>query len=160
MVLAKTAYSPLLKSAGDYSCGVFDVQGEMVRKDPTCPFTSARCRMLFAPLSPCLDRTYTMAMFYPQRSLFRRQPSAGRECGSACILSDALLGYTCLRAHWPDIGSATPGSYGAVTQIFGEGLRIPPLRLISRGVLNMDLEKLILANVRTPTSAKAIWVPN
>jgi N-methylhydantoinase B len=65
-----------------------------------------------------------------------------------------LLGYTCLRAHWPDIGSATPGSYGAVTQIFGEGLRIPPLRLVSGGVLNVDLEKLIFANVRTPDERK------
>ena len=65
-----------------------------------------------------------------------------------------LLGYACLRAHWPDVGSATPGSYGAVTEIFGEGLRIPPLRLISRGVLNADLEKLILANVRTPDERK------
>ena len=44
-----------------------------------------------------------------------------------------LLGYACLRAHWPDVGSATPGSYGAVTEIFGEGLRMPPLRLVSRG---------------------------
>jgi N-methylhydantoinase B len=59
-----------------------------------------------------------------------------------------------LRAHWPDVGSATPGSYGAVTEIFGEGLRIPPLRLISRGALNVDLEKLILANVRTPDERK------
>ena len=65
-----------------------------------------------------------------------------------------LLGYACLRAHWPDVGSATPGSYGAVTEIFGEGLRLPPLRLISRGALNVDLEKLILANVRTPDERK------
>jgi N-methylhydantoinase B len=65
-----------------------------------------------------------------------------------------LLGYTCLRAHWPDVGSATPGSYGAVTEIFGEGLRLPPLRLISRGALNVDVEKLILANVRTPDERK------
>jgi N-methylhydantoinase B len=65
-----------------------------------------------------------------------------------------LLGYACLRAHWPDIGSATPGSYGAVTEIYGEGLRMPPLRLISRGTLNIDLEKLILANVRTPDERK------
>jgi N-methylhydantoinase B len=65
-----------------------------------------------------------------------------------------LLGYTCLRAHWPDVGSATPGSYGAVTEIFGEGLRLPPLRLISRGALNADVEKLILANVRTPDERK------
>ena len=65
-----------------------------------------------------------------------------------------LLGYACLRAHWPDVGSATPGSYGAVTEIYGEGLRLPPLRLISRGVLNVDLEKVILANVRTPDERK------
>ena len=49
---------------------------------------------------------------------------------------------------------ATPGSYGAVTEIYGEGLRMPPLRLISRGALNVDLEKLILANVRTPDERK------
>ena len=65
-----------------------------------------------------------------------------------------LLGYACLRAHWPDIGSATPGSYGAVTEIYGEGLRLPPLRLVSRGALNVDLEKVILANVRTPDERK------
>jgi N-methylhydantoinase B len=65
-----------------------------------------------------------------------------------------LLGYACLRAHWPDVGSATPGSYGAVTEIFGEGIRLPPVRLISRGVLNADLEKVILANVRTPEERK------
>ena len=41
-----------------------------------------------------------------------------------------------------------------MTEIFGEGLRIPPLRLISRGALNADLEKLILANVRTPDERK------
>jgi N-methylhydantoinase B len=44
VVLAKTAYSPLLKVAGDYSCGLFDVQGEMVAQGPICPFISAPCR--------------------------------------------------------------------------------------------------------------------
>src|SRR2546428_9298240 len=61
-----------------------------------------------------------------------------------------LIGYACLRAHWPDVGSATPGSYGAVTEIFGEGLRIPPLRLISGGRLNSELRKLILGKVSPP----------
>jgi N-methylhydantoinase B len=65
-----------------------------------------------------------------------------------------LLGYACLRAHWPDVGSATPGSYGAVTEIYGEGLRLPPLRLVSRGTTNVDLEKVIFANVRTPDERK------
>src|SRR5262249_50603590 len=37
VVLAKTAYSPILKSAGDYSCGVFDADGEMVAQGPDLP---------------------------------------------------------------------------------------------------------------------------
>src|SRR5215469_18836641 len=37
VVLAKTAYSPILKSAGDYSCGVFDARGEMVAQVPDLP---------------------------------------------------------------------------------------------------------------------------
>lgn len=37
VVLAKTAYSPLLKSAGDYSCGIFDAGGEMVAQGPDLP---------------------------------------------------------------------------------------------------------------------------
>ena len=47
-----------------------------------------------------------------------------------------------------------PGSYGAVTEIYGEGLRLPPVRLISKGVMNEDIEKIILANVRTPEERK------
>ena len=61
-----------------------------------------------------------------------------------------LLGFACVRAHWPDIGSATPGSYGATTEIFGEGLRLPPVRLCAAGVPNLDVESIIFTNVRTP----------
>ena len=62
----------------------------------------------------------------------------------------ALLGFACVRAHWPDVGSATPGSYGATTEIFGEGLRLPPVRLYRGGELNRDVDAIIFANVRTP----------
>ena len=61
-----------------------------------------------------------------------------------------LLGCACVRAHWPDIGSGTPGSYGAATEIYGEGLRLPPVRLYAAGVLNRDVEQIIFTNVRTP----------
>ena len=37
IVLAKTAYSPLLKVAGDYSCGIFDIAGNMVAQGPDLP---------------------------------------------------------------------------------------------------------------------------
>jgi N-methylhydantoinase B len=61
-----------------------------------------------------------------------------------------LLGYGCVRAHWADIGSATPGSYGAVTEVYGEGLRIPPVRLFRNGELDPGIAAIIFANVRQP----------
>ena len=52
------------------------------------------------------------------------------------------------RAHHADIGGATPGSMGLASDIYGEGLRIPPLRLVRNGELDADTMRLILANVR------------
>ena len=59
-----------------------------------------------------------------------------------------------MRAHWPDIGSATPGSYGAVTEVYGEGLRLPPVRIQRAGVVNRDVEDIIFTNVRTPAERR------
>jgi N-methylhydantoinase B len=61
-----------------------------------------------------------------------------------------LLGFACLRAHWPDVGGDTPGSYGTVTSIFGEGIRLPPVRLYAAGKPVNDIHAIIMANVRTP----------
>ena len=68
---------------------------------------------------------------------------------SPAFIEGGLLGFCCVRAHWPDIGSATPGSYGAVTEIYGEGLRLPPVRLYRGGEVNRDVENIIFNNVRT-----------
>src|SRR5262245_9321535 len=53
--------------------------------------------------------------------------------------------------HSSDVGGRVPGSISPVsTDIFQEGLRIPPLKLMRRGVLNQDLVDLILTNCRIP----------
>jgi N-methylhydantoinase B len=58
------------------------------------------------------------------------------------------LFYVANRAHHADIGGATPGSMGLATDIYGEGLRIPPVRLVRAGVLDLDVMRLVMANVR------------
>ena len=155
VVLAKTAYSPLLKSAGDYSCGVFDSGGDMVAQGPDLPIHLGSMpdavRAVVAAFAPDVHEG---DVFIHNDPYFGGSHLPDVNVVRPAFHGDRLLGYACLRAHWPDIGSATPGSYGAVTQIFGEGLRMPPLRLVSRGVLNADLERLILANVRTPDERK------
>ena len=151
VVLCKTAYSPILKSAGDFSCGVFDAAGDMVAQGPDLPIhlgsmpdaVRAVVRSFAADIAEgdvfIHNDPYQGGSHLPDVNVVRPAFHAGR-----------LIGYACVRAHWPDVGSATPGSYGAVSEIYGEGLRLPPLRLVSRGNLNGDLERLILANVRTP----------
>src|SRR6516164_9678049 len=155
VVLAKTAYSPLLKSAGDYSCGVFDARGEMVAQGPDLPIhLGSMPDAVRAVVGAFTNDVHPGDVFLHNDPYFGGSHLPDVNVVRPAFLEQRLIGYACLRAHWPDVGSATPGSYGAVTDIFGEGLRIPPLRLINRGRLNVDVEKLILANVRTPDERK------
>jgi len=155
VVLAKTAYSPLLKSAGDYSCGVFDAQGEMVAQGPDLPIhLGSMPDAVRAIVAEFAADVHDGDVFIHNDPYFGGSHLPDVNVARPAFHDGRLIGYACLRAHWPDVGSATPGSYGAVTQIFGEGLRMPPLRLISRGTLDRELEKLILANVRTPEERK------
>jgi N-methylhydantoinase B len=155
VVLAKTAFSPLLKSAGDYSCGLFDARGEMVAQGPDLPIhLGSMPDAVRAVVAAFASDVHEGDVFIHNDPYFGGSHLPDVNVVRPAFSDGQLLGYACLRAHWPDIGSATPGSYGAVTEIYGEGLRMPPLRLISRGTLNIDLEKLILANVRTPDERK------
>ncbi len=151
IVLAKAAYSPLLKVAGDYSCGIFDSRGDMVAQGPDLPIH----------LGSMPDAVRAVVRAFPDPApgdvFIHNDPyHGGSHLPDVNVVAPAfhanrLLGYGCVRAHWPDIGSATPGSYGAVTEIYGEGLRLPPVRLYRDFRPIPDIETLIFANVRTPT---------
>ncbi|MGC8475037.1 MAG: hydantoinase B/oxoprolinase family protein [Acetobacteraceae bacterium] len=151
IVLARTAYSPLLKVAGDYSCGIFDAAGNMVAQGPDLPIH----------LGSMPDAVRAVVAAFPDPApgdvFIHNDPyQGGSHLPDVNVISPAFhegvrLGYGCVRAHWPDIGSATPGSYGAVTEIYGEGLRLPPVRLVRAGVPEAGIEAIILANVRNPS---------
>jgi N-methylhydantoinase B len=124
IVLAKTAYSPLLKVAGDYSCGIFDTRGNMVAQGPDLPIH----------LGSMPDAVRAVVQAFPDVApgdvFIHNDPyQGGSHLPDVNVVAPAfhegrLLGFGCVRAHWPDIGSATPGSYGAVTEVYGEGLRL------------------------------------
>jgi N-methylhydantoinase B len=151
IVLCKTAYSPILKSAGDFSCGVFDATGDMVAQGADLPIhLGSMPDAVRAVVAAFGNDVHEGDVFIHNDPYFGGSHLPDVNVVRPAFHEGRLLGYACLRAHWPDIGSATPGSYGAVTEIFGEGLRLPPLRLVARGKLNEELEKVILWNVRTP----------
>ena len=63
-------------------------------------------------------------------------------------VTPSLLFYVANRAHHADIGGATPGSMGLATDIYGEGIRIPPIRIVRGGEVDADIMRLLMANVR------------
>ena len=104
-----------------------------------------------------------VAGVYGERATGRRGDGATRRGGdtatkkhrngSPCrpvAASPPPLFYVANRAHHADIGGATPGSMGRADEIYQEGLRIPPVRLMIGGWVNDDVMRLISANVRIP----------
>ena len=150
VVLAKTAYSPILKVAGDYSCGIFDRAGQMVAQGPDLPIHLGSMPLAVAAVIAAWERFEPGDVFIHNDPYFGGSHLPDVNVVTPAFAGGALLGFACLRAHWPDIGSGSPGSYGAATEIFGEGLRLPPVRLYRAGELNRDVDDLIFANVRTP----------
>ncbi|MDQ3746391.1 MAG: hydantoinase B/oxoprolinase family protein [Acidobacteriota bacterium] len=121
------------------------------------------------------DVTLVAGVFGEQKAEGRRQKAAGarrenainkRESGKAQRSSTAFrllpsafspspLFYVANRAHHADIGGATPGSMGLATDVYGEGLRIPPVHLVRGGRVVSDVMRLLMANVRVERERRA-----
>ncbi len=68
---------------------------------------------------------------------------------SPLFADDGLFLFPVVRAHWGDVGGMTSGSLsGAVTEIYQEGVRIPPVRVYEQGQPNQALLDLLFANMR------------
>jgi len=74
---------------------------------------------------------------------------------SAIRNPQSAIFYVANRAHHADIGGATPGSMGMATDVYGEGLRIPPVRLVRGGRVVEDVMRLLMANVRVERERRA-----
>jgi len=175
IALRRTAFSPNIKERRDYSCAVFDSFGRVIAQGDHMPVhlgsmpmaVAAALREIeiapgdvvalndpFAGGTHLPDVTLVMAVVSSQLSVagksFRR--SRNRRHGASQRTThdgQRTLFYVANRAHHADIGGATPGSMGLATDIYGEGIRIPPIRIVRNGVVDKDIMGLILANVRS-----------
>ena len=104
VILCKTAYSPILKSAGDFSCGVFDAEGAMVAQGNDLPIH----------LGSMPDAVRAIVSVFGSDAhdgdvFIHNDPyCGGSHLPDVNVIRPAfhdglLLGYTCLRAHWPDV---------------------------------------------------------
>jgi len=169
IALRRTAFSPNIKERRDYSCAVFDARGWVIAQGDHMPVHLGSMPMAVAAalreieLKPgdvvaindpfsggthLPDVTLVSGVFAGRTDDRRPLTVRNRSLDRRRSLVAGPLFYVANRAHHADIGGATPGSMGMATDLYGEGLCIPPVRLVLGGVLNDDLMRLILANVR------------
>jgi len=160
--LVRTAYSPNVKEREDCSCAVFSVDAEDDGSDAAVELL-AQAENIPVHLG---------AMPFSVAAAFDRFPPAALDPADAVVLNDPFHGGAHLpdltlvtpvfvdgdvvaavanRAHHADVGGARGGSVAAdSTEIYQEGLRLPPAKLFVGGEPNDGLFETILANVRTP----------
>jgi len=158
--LVRSAYSPNIKERRDCSSALFTTAGELVAQAESIPV-----HLGALPFSVLAARgggeLAGGRRGRPQRPLPRGAHLPDVTFVAPAFVREELLGFVACRAHHADIGGAAPGSLTPrVTEIYGEGLRIPPVRLWKRGELDDDLRWLLLQNVRTPDERWGTSAPN
>ncbi len=151
LALRRTAFSPNIKERRDYSSAVFDDVGQIIAMGDDMPVhlgsmpMSVRAALDKLTLEPgdiaILNDPYDGGTHLPDITLV--MPVFVEDQAPAAF-------YVANRAHHADVGGMYPGSMGLCQEIWQEGVRIPPVKLVARGVLNDALLRLILNNVRTP----------
>ena len=170
IALRRTAFSPNIKERRDYSCAVFDGRGRVIAQGDHMPVHLGSMPMAVAAalremtLAPgdvvALNDPFAGGTHLPDVTLVMAVVSGqGPVVSEASLTTDhrplTTLFYVANRAHHADIGGATPGSMGMATDIYGEGLRIPPVRLVRGGRVSEDIMRLLLSNVRAAEERRA-----
>ena len=149
--LRRSAYSPNIKERRDYSCAVFDARGRVVAMGDhmpvhlgAMPMSVAAARAAFPRLGRgdviALNDPFEGGTHLPDITLVSAvRPARG-----------STIGWLAVRAHHADVGGIAPGSMPLAREIYQEGLRLPPVRLMIGGRRLDDVWRIVRANVRTP----------
>ena len=152
LTIYRAAYSGVLKNIMDYSTAICDSRGRLVAQGLSLP---GHLASIPSALQACLrhfgddiaegdvlimNDPYEGGMHLPDIFIFRPYMHEGRPLAWATTV-----------CHHTDVGGRVPGSNASdSTEIFAEGLRIPPLKLMAAGKTDATLIRILERNVRLP----------
>lgn len=154
IAMMRTAASPIIHSGGDASAAIFDADMRLVAQGNDIPtmlgsaVLSTRASVdaigkeRLRPGDVILSNDVYLAGGNHHPDVQMTRP---------VFVNGVIVAFTMTRGHWSDIGGQSPGSFDPDTwDIFGEGIRIPPVRLFRDDRLVEDVVKLIVQNTRDP----------
>ncbi len=160
--LRRTSFSPNIKERRDYSCAVFDSAGRVIAMGDHMPVhlgsmpMSVVAAVEHGALEPgdvvMLNDPFRGGTHLPDITLVmpvyvEKIKSSG---GRRTLHTPKPDFYVASRAHHADVGGTYPGSMGPCREIYQEGFRIPPVKIMRGGKIVADVLALLLNNVRTP----------
>ncbi len=149
--MLRTSYSQILNSSRDFSLAICDTSGRLIAQADhipvhvgALPWATLAVEERFKDVAPgdviLLNDPYQGGSHLPDLTAFVPVFDGGKR-----------LLWTIVRAHQSDIGGATHGAYNpAATEIYQEGIRIPPIKLYEAGKPREDLLDLLALNIRNP----------
>ncbi len=159
ITLVRTAYSSILYEGEDFSCVLMDGHAQIVAmsKGQDHP-------LHIVPIGWSMRavREKFGGDIHPGDVFLHNDPyTGGTHLNDVAMLmplftpgdsgDDELFVFPVVRAHWGDVGGMSPGSLsGDATEIYQEGVRIPPIKVVERGRPNQAALELIFANMRGP----------
>ena len=149
VVLGQTGFSPNIKERRDFSCALFDGHGELVAQAAHIPV-----HLGSTPLS--VRAVIERLKLAPGDVAMVNDPFAGgTHLPDVTLVAPIFLegekrpfAYAANRAHHADIGGMAPGSMALATEIYQEGFRLPPVKLMVGGEPARDVFELFFANTR------------
>ncbi|MDE2925332.1 MAG: hydantoinase B/oxoprolinase family protein [Acidobacteriota bacterium] len=150
--LRKAAYSTNIKTRSDFSCALFDSKLRIIAQSFSQPVHLASMSRMI----PNTIRQYGIEKLRPGDALVMNHPyRGGVHLNDVAIMAPffsggQIHGYAATIAHHVDIGGYAPGGYCISTELYQEGIIIPPAKLVSEGEIVDDVFRLILANIRSP----------
>ena len=149
--LRRSAFSANIKERRDYSCAVFDGKGAVLAMGDHMPVhLGSMPRSVAAALGALILGPGDVALLNDPYAGGTHLPDLTMVMPVFAAGSANPLFYIANRAHHADIGGSHAGSMSLSREIYEEGLRIPPVKIMEKGSLAKDVLAILLANVRTP----------
>src|SRR5215813_9962638 len=150
--VCRTASSVAIYEAKDFSCGLFAPDSQVIAQSE-----DIGSHVVPLPWSVRAAIEKMGATLAPGDAILINDPySGGTHLNDVTIIypvfrDGRLIFFPAVRAHWADVGGMVPGSMsGKATEIYQEGIRIPPLKILEGGRANEAALDLLLANMRVP----------
>jgi N-methylhydantoinase B/oxoprolinase/acetone carboxylase alpha subunit len=153
ITLLRSAYSQVVKEAQDASCAIFTADGRIVAQPVVIPGHLGSMKYM---LAACLE-SFPRQTLSPGDVMLTNDPYQGGSHLPDIALfrpifhNNQIVAFAGCIIHYTDVGGMVPGSNPQrATELYQEGLVLPPVKLQEAGKPNETLLKLIRANVRNP----------